>query len=271
MAIMNMRLGAGPAAAPGPEPRASEPRADGPATAGASRTDPWETLDRVPLDARTLARNRIVSAGRVDPAHVAFDLLRTRLMQALSARGWSRVAITSPTKGCGKTFVAANLALSFARRASLRTVLMDLDLRIPNLANVLGVRDAGRMADFLGGRVTVQDHLRKLAPNLAVGLNARPVYDSAELIQEPGTAAALDAMREALRPDLVLYDLPPTLACDDVLAFLPQVDGVLLVAGGGLTRAEDVRTCERLFADQAPLLGVILNKSEDPVLEPYYA
>lgn len=263
MAIMNMRLGAGPTAAPAPEPQVDE--------ATAPRTDAWEMLDRLSLDPRRLAQNRIVSAGRVDPAHVAFDLLRTRLMQALSARGWSRVAITSPTKGCGKTFVAANLALSFARRPSLRTVLMDLDLRIPNLANVLGVRDAGRMADFLGGRAGVQDHMRKLAPNLAVGLNAKPVYDSAELIQEPATALALDAMRETLRPDLVLYDLPPTLACDDVIAFLPQVDGVLLVVGGGLTKAEDVRTCERLFADQVPLLGVILNKSDDPVLEPYYA
>lgn len=259
MAMMNLRLGAAPAAA--------EPGAAGPEPV----RDAWDALERVSLDPRRLARNRIVSAGRVDPAHVAFDLLRTRLMQTLTARGWSRVAITSPTKGCGKTFVAANLALSFARRQSLRTVLMDLDLRIPNLATVLGIGGAGRMADFLAGRSPVQEHLRKLAPNLAVGLNARPVFDAAELIQEPATAAALTAMQEALRPDLVLYDLPPTLACDDVLAFLPQVDGVLLVVGGGLTRAEEVRKCERLFADQVPLLGVILNKSEDPAIEPYYA
>ena len=78
-------------------------------------------------------------------------------------------------------------------------------------------------------------------------------------------------MQAALQPDVVLYDLPPALACDDVIAFLPQLDGVLLVVGGGLTQAEDVRKCERLLAGQTPLLGVILNKAEDPSIEPYGA
>ena len=207
---------------------------------------------------------------RRDPANASFDLLRTRLLQALKARGWSQVAITSPTKGCGKTFVAANLALSLSRRASCRTVLMDLDLRMPSLATVLGVRQPGRIFDFLTGARPIEAHLRRVAPNLAVALNATPVFDSAELIQEPPMARTLAAMRATLRPDVVLYDLPPALACDDVIAFLPQVDGVLLVAGGGITSAEQVRECERLFADHAPLLGVILNKSEDPAIEPYY-
>jgi Mrp family chromosome partitioning ATPase len=225
----------------------------------------------VTLDRRHLARQRVIAADRVDPAHVAFDVLRTRLLQTLRARGWRRVAITSPTQGCGKTFVAANLALSLSRRASCRTVLMDLDLRIPSLAAVLGVCDVDYLHPFLAGKQPAEAHLVRPRPNLALGLNAGPVFDAAELLQEPATAQALMEMQAALEPDVVLYDLPPTLACDDVIAFLPQVDGVLLVAGGGITQAEDVRKCERLFADQAPLIGVILNMAEDPPLDPYYA
>lgn len=125
------------------------------------------------------------------------------------------------------------------------------------------------MLDFLTGRRPVERHFLRIAPNLAVGLNAAPVPDASELLQEPRTAATLAAMQEALRPDVVLYDLPPALLCDDLIAFLPQVDGVLLVAGGGITRAEDVRRCERLLADQTPLLGMILNKAEDARLESY--
>lgn len=231
----------------------------------------WDRLRRVDLDPRHLARRRVVSASRTDPAHVAFDVLRTRLLQAIRARGWSRIAITSPTQGCGKTFVAANLALSLSRQASCRTVLMDLDLRIPALAGVLGIRDSGYIHHFLTGERSMESHLLRIRPNLAAGLNAEPVSDAAELIQEPATRAALDAMRAALRPDVVLYDLPPALSCDDVIAFLPQVDGVLLVAGGGLTKADDVRKCERLFAGQTPLLGVILNMAGDPAIEPYGA
>jgi protein-tyrosine kinase len=261
MAIMSMRRDGEVGAADGPA-LSAEPTATDAA---------WERLRTVALDRGHLALQRVITAERLDPAHVAFDVLRTRLLQTLKARGWRRVAITSPTQGCGKTFVAANLAFSLSRRASCRTVLMDMDLRIPSLATVLGIRDADYMHTFLTGKQPLEAHLVRARPNLALGPNAGPVFDAAELLQEPATAEALRTMLAKLDPDVVLYDLPPTLACDDVIAFLPHVDGVLLVAGGGITAAEDVRKCERLFADQVPLIGVILNMAEDPVLEPYYA
>ena len=237
----------------------------------APTTDPWATIPFASLDHRHLARHRVVTFGRHDPAHVAFDLLRTRLLQALKTRNWSRVAITSPSKACGKTFVAANLALSLARRPSCRVALMDLDLRIPSLSRVLGVRGTAGMVDFLAGQRPLEALLRRVAPNLAVGAGSQPFPDSAELLQEPSTAAALDGLRKLLTPDVILYDLPPALACDDVIAFLPQVDCVLLVAAGGITSAKEIRECERLLSGQAPLLGCLLNKAEDAAIEPYYS
>ena len=231
----------------------------------------WAALRGAALDPARLARNRIVGGGRADPAHVAFDLLRTRMLRALSERGWRRVAITSPGPGCGKTFVTANLALSLARRSSCRVVALDMDLRIPSLAPVLGVEGAGRMEDFLGGRVAAARHLRRVGDNLALGLSAAPASNPAELLQESATAAALDLVETTLAPDVILCDLPPALACDDVIAVLPRVDAVLLVAGAGVTTAAEIRACERLFGAETPLLGVILNKAEDARIEPYYA
>lgn len=237
-----------------------------------STAEIWEALRSVTLDPRHLARQRVVSASQqVDAAHAAFDVLRTRLLQALKAHSWNRVAITSPTRGCGKSFVAANLAISLSRQASCRTVLMDMDLRIPSLAGVLGVSEPGRMQDFLTGRHPTDAHLLRVGTNLAVGLNAQAVPDAAELLQEPATSEALATMQAVLRPDVMLFDLPPALSCDDVIAFLPQVDGVLLVAGGGITQAEEIRKFERMLADQTPLLGVILNRAEGPGIEPYGA
>lgn len=229
----------------------------------------WEEIRTYELNPLHLESNRLVSASRENPASVAFDVLRTRLLHALKSRGWSRVAITSPTKGCGKTFVAANLAFSIAHKPSTRVVLMDLDLRLPNLAPTLGIRDAGNIAQALHGTVPMNEHLLRIAPNLAVGLNKASAQDPAELLQEPTTARALDEMRAALQPDVVIYDLPPALLCDDVLAFLPQVDGVLLVADGHSTRAKEVTACERLFKDQTELLGVVLNRAEDSETDRY--
>jgi protein-tyrosine kinase len=93
----------------------------------------------IPENEAHLEQNRIISASRHNPAHVAFDVLRTRLIQGLAEQGWRRVVITSPTKDCGKTFISTNLAISLSRQERLRTVLMDLDLRNPSVAPLLGV------------------------------------------------------------------------------------------------------------------------------------
>lgn len=228
-------------------------------------SDPWDQLPLEPPDKRHLARNRLISATRGDPAHNAFDMLRTRLMAVLAERGWSRIGITAPTDGCGKTFVAANLAFAVARRETCRTVLLDLDLRHPGLAPVLGMRPGEKMQDFLQGFLAPEEFLRRTAANLAVGLNGDPVDHAAEILQESLTGEVLEELCEVLRPEVLLYDLPSVLTHDDVVAFMPNLDGVLIVAGAGITTAAHIRECERLFSGSVPILGVILNRAEEGV------
>ncbi|WP_294613114.1 CpsD/CapB family tyrosine-protein kinase [uncultured Roseovarius sp.] len=230
----------------------------------------WPKLRHVALDARHLTRNRLISATREDPAHVAFDVLRTKLLATLRANGWHRVAITSPTPDCGKSFVAANLAISLSRQASVHTMLMDLDLRRPSLARTLGVSAPGPIASFLTGDATIEQQFLRPAENalnigdtLALGLNDRVETYAAELLQSPRTAEVLDDLYARLRPDVVLFDLPPALYYDDVLGFRPQFDGVLLVIGGGHSTAQEVRDVKRRFGADTPLLGVVLNRAED--------
>lgn len=222
----------------------------------------WNGIEPLELTQRDLERHRIVTQDRTDRAHVAFDVLRTRLMRAFQKHGWSRLGITSPNPRCGKTFVATNLALSLSRQSDLRVVLMDLDLRKPRIAETLGIRHPEPAKWFLSGDVPAEDYLRRVGHNLAVGLNGERVRDAAELLLAPRTASALETMLATLAPDVVIYDLPPLLTSDDVLGFLPQLDCVLLVVGGGRTRPEQVSECERLLADQTHLLGVLLNQAE---------
>lgn len=232
--------------------------------------DFWRALAPIGLDRERSHAARLVSLHRDDPAHVSFDMLRTRAVQALAERGWSRIAVTSPTQGCGKTFVSANLALSVARGRTSRVGLFDLDLRVPGLATLLGVEDAGDIRGLLGGEVPITSHLRRIGERLAVALNDRPMPDAAEFLQDPETRQACATIQALLGLDMVIFDMPPMLACDDVLAFLPQVDCVLLVAGGGITRAEEITRCETLLEGRAPILGVVLNRADDPDIERYY-
>ncbi|KIQ70906.1 CpsD/CapB family tyrosine-protein kinase [Wenxinia marina] len=231
--------------------------------------DLWSDLQPMSVDPRVLERNLVITAARTDPAHAAFDVLRTRLVQALGDNGWTRVAITSPTPGCGKSFTAINLAITLSRYQTTRTVLCDLDLRAPGLAGYLGVTDARGTGDYLRGQIASEEWLRTIGKNrlnigrhLAIGLNGRREDYAAELLQSPQTADILDRMEAELSPDVVLFDLPPALAQDDVTAFRDRYDCVLLVVGGGTTRAAEVREAIRRIGEDKPVVGIVLNKAQ---------
>lgn len=204
----------------------------------------------------------LVSRFRQDPAAKAFDLLRTRLLHTLKARGWRRVAVTAPTAGCGTTFSAVNLALSLARVPGCRTLLMDMNFRRPAVAAALGI-DGGNwdQAGFLGGRIAPEDHLRRPVPGLAAALNSQPGSDAAEILHDAHCAATLASVVEDSRADAVLFDLPPVLEHDDTAAFLPQVDAVLLISDGTATTAAQLAACEKMLAGHTQLLGVVLNRA----------
>ncbi|THD83631.1 tyrosine-protein kinase family protein [Aliigemmobacter aestuarii] len=223
----------------------------------------WESLTPVTLNPDHLAGNGLFPTPDKHGVSTYFDILRTRAMQALEERRWRRIGVTSPTHGCGKSFVAANLALSLGRLPATRSVLMDMELRNPVLSRMLGVKSPGPMRDYLTGEQPLESHFRVHGRNLALALNDQPVEGASELLLSPFTGETLAAMMEHLDPDMVVCDLPHALGNDDVIAMLPQLDAILLVTDGTMTTAEDIRRCERLFEGRMPILGVVLNRAQD--------
>lgn len=220
----------------------------------------WSDIASIDPARIRLEPNRIVSVDRSHPAHAEFDRLRTRLLKICRDNGWSEIIVTSPTRGCGKTMVASNLAFSIARNQTLRTLLVDLDMRVPSLHRVVDHAGEHGIDDLLTGRIEPKDLAMRIWPNLAVCLGNRRITDSSELLQKPESLKQLAALRRYLAPDITLYDMPPLFGCDDTLGFLPNADAVLLVAGAGATTPSDIEECQRLMASAAPLLGVVLNK-----------
>ncbi|MEM1344849.1 MAG: CpsD/CapB family tyrosine-protein kinase [Pseudomonadota bacterium] len=241
-----------------------------PAIDTAKRDANWEALRPVALDLDLLAQERIVTAQKSDPAHVSFDMLRTRLTKVMQAEGWRRIGITSPTKGCGKTVVSANLGFSFGRHPESHTILLDLDLRSPRLSNILGRRDRLDLTQLLDGTVKPENYLKRVAPRFALVLNNRRVRDSAEFLQNTATLDAFERMSDAFNPDIEIYDLPPMLVGDDAVAFLPFLDAVIMVAAAGQTTPQEIEECEALISDQTTFLGVIMNKLSRPGSGSYY-
>ncbi len=203
----------------------------------------------------------VVDSHRDSPTARAFDLLRTRLRQVTQENGWRNIAITAPTSGCGNTFMATNLALSLSRVPGSRTVLMDFNLRKPGVAKAFDIEARGMMRYYLDGTVPMGRHLVRASETLALGLNDTADANPSETLQDPSTLLTLQKMRAALRPDMVIYDMPPMLGHDDVSAFLPQLDGVLLISDGTQTMSRQLVECERMLDNRVPLLGVVLNRA----------
>jgi Mrp family chromosome partitioning ATPase len=254
-----------PAAAPG---AAAPPTVPGVALPGAAAADStadaaWKALPALKTDQNLMRRNRIVAfEGGREAATI--DVMRTRLLQQMRANNWRRVAITSPTSGCGKTTTSLNLAFSLARQADLRILLAEVDLRRPALARMLGTRADHSFARVLEGSARLADNALRYGSNLAIATNHGPYRNPAELLHGPTVGPALAEMEALYQPSLVLFDMPPLLAGDDALAFMGNVDCVLLVAAAEASTIEEVDTSERELAAHTNVLGVVLNKCRYP-------
>lgn len=222
-------------------------------------SDEWDKLRLVQTGNRN-DRSFCVDTIRDHPVSRSFDLLRTRLIRTLELKGWNRIAVAAPTNGCGSTFTAVNLALSISRMPDTRTVLVDLDQRNPGVAKMLGVGGTHSLTNFLAGDVSTTDHMVRISDTLALALNSDVNLNASELLLEPSAAAVFEGMQQALDPDIVLYDMPAMLDYDDLAAFLPNLDGVLLVSDGTRTTKRQIEECERILDGQTQLLGVVLNK-----------
>lgn len=220
----------------------------------------WGNLPTLDPTPDTIIRNRIVTMDRSDPAHAPFDMMRTRVLQNLRQNNWTSIAITSPTASCGKSLVALNLAFSLAHQQDCRTLLVDLNLKQPRIGEMLGVKAAASMEDFLKGDAAVHDIFLRYGDNLAVGINHQSVEFSAELLQSAEATAVLEDLQQRMGPDVILFDMPPMLSSDDVTAFLPNVDCAILVVAAEHSTFEEVDNCERYLSERTNMLGVVLNK-----------
>lgn len=216
-------------------------------------------------DAALLRRNRVLAPSAVDAAAHAYKMLRTQTLQLLRKHGFNSLAVVSPAPDDGRTLTAINLAIATAEDPDHTALLVDMDLRQPSVHRYLGLDVAHGVGDCLRNERDVADVLVRLEtyPKLVVLPGAGPVTQSSEMLSgDNGRRLTVD-LRKRYTNRVVIYDLPPLLATDDALAFLPHVEAALLVVCEGRTRREDVQRCLELLRD-IPIVGTVLNGSREP-------
>lgn len=228
-----------------------------------NRPDIWQPLATFAPVAKLMARQRIVSFDTDSdkgPGVVAFDMLRTKVLQQMRTNGWKRLAITSPGADCGKTTVAMNLAFSLSRQPEIYTIVAEMDMRRPAMAKTFGLSGDTGFSAVIDGKADFADIAMRPRPNLAFGLNYARARNPSELLQSSTIGQVLAGIEERFAPDLTIFDMPPMLLSDDTMAFMGQVDCVLLVAAAESTSLGEIDVCERDLATQTNVMGVLLNK-----------
>jgi Mrp family chromosome partitioning ATPase len=221
-------------------------------------TPHWAELAPFEPDLNHLKKNRVLTLN-AEAASNPFDILRTKAFLLMRQNGWTRMAITSPNQSCGKTTTACNLAVGFSRQRENRTMLFDMDLRRPNVANLLGRKPEHGVKAMLTGEISPQEQMLCLRGNVAVSMAPGPVADSTQLLLSQQTSDKLDEVQHDYAPDIMIFDLPPMLSTDDARAFLKNVDCALIVARAEQTKMSQLDQCESEVAQQTNVLGIVLN------------
>jgi protein-tyrosine kinase len=210
---------------------------------------------------RIVAHDPIAEGGRY------YDMLRTQVLQAMDHNGWHILAITSPTAGCGKTLTACNLAMSIARLPERSVLLVDMDLHKPCIADYLGLDVRRGLVSVLRGDASLSSAMVRASMGdnrLLVLPGEVSKSGSAEWMASQAMTNCLQALRRDFRSHVIIIDLPPMLVGDDVIALLPQIDAVLLIAGVGASTLSDIKECSKHIRS-TPIVRVVVNKVSEKI------
>lgn len=190
-----------------------------------------------------------------------FRILRTQVLQMMRQSGLRTLAITSPNYGDGKTTVAINLAISMSLDLKQTVLLADLDLRKPGVSTYLGINaEAGLTDHILENRPASDCLLRTSFERLVVLPSGRARDNSSELLGSSKMTVFAQELKQRYDDRIIIYDMPPILAQDDSLAFLPNIDAVLMIVREGMTKVDDIKQSMAALG-AANVLGVVLNNS----------
>lgn len=192
-----------------------------------------------------------------------YKRLRTAVLHRLRQNGWNTFGITSSTPGEGKTLTAINLSIQLSMEANHTVLLVDADLRHPSVHRYFGYMPVKGLADYLLSGVSVEEILIHPAiEHLIVLPGGKPIRNSSESLSSPKMAALVKELKTCHSSQLVVFDLPPLLFSDDVMAFSPCLDAFLLVIEDGKVAHDELAHSIDLL-ESTNLLGTVLNKAQE--------
>lgn len=189
----------------------------------------------------------------------AFNTLRTNLCYATVDEKCPVYAITSDFSGAGKSIISTNLAISLASLGK-KTLLIDCDLRRPELSEIFPKNNNYGLSDYLAGEVREQDKI--FSDVEKENLN---VIFSGKIPPNPSELLGSELMRKLIKEckekyDVIIIDTPPAFEVSDVGVLSDFVTGTILVARSYHSDIQALKVTSDLISGvNGRVLGFVIN------------
>jgi len=244
------------------------------AAAGASiyEVEPWpeEKADDVVKDhapaiafnERALDPNLVALSSPDSYEAEQFKILRTNILYPVAGDPPRSILLTSTGPEEGKTFAAANLAISIALNVNKHVLLIDADLRNPQLHKRFGFGNVPGLSSYLAdGRTLTSLLLKTKVDKLTLLPSGPPPTNPSELISSERMENLLAEVTARYSDRLIVVDAPPPGMAAETAVLARQVDGILIVVRYGHTRTQDLSDLIENIGKKK-ILGSLVNYSE---------
>jgi capsular exopolysaccharide synthesis family protein len=189
----------------------------------------------------------------------SINSLRTNLSVAEDLRNQQVFVVTSALSGEGKTSVATSLAMSFANAGGRRTLLIDADMRSPDVASTLKTKSQPGLFEVLTKKCKLTDAIHRVGDSdLYVIPGGRATRNPHHLVNIATSKGLLDQLRGNYAT--IVVDTPPILGASEALVLAKVADAVLFCTLSDVSRAKQVRIAvERLEHAGVNLAGAVLS------------
>jgi capsular exopolysaccharide synthesis family protein len=213
-------------------------------------------------DEAAIDRKLVVLTDPQSPEAEQFKILRTNILFPLTGRPPRSILVTSTAPMEGKTFAAANFAISIALNINRHVLLLDADMRRPQLHQRFGFGHVPGLSNYLAQGQPLPSLLLKTKVDKLTLLPAGPPPDNpAELIGAERMSSLLAEVTNRYPDRIVVIDAPPPAMAAETGVLARQVDGILVVVRFGSTRREDIADLVTRLGSKK-ILGSIVNYIE---------
>ncbi len=196
---------------------------------------------------------------------IVFQTLRDSLTYFNVDQRLASLLVISPLKGDGKTSVATNLGVAFAR-AGKQVILVDADLRSPQVAARMGTPTTPGLSEVISGNAEIQDSLSEIEPfgsYLRVLPGGTIPPNPSEMLGSARMSTILAELSEM--SDLVLIDTAPVLVVSDAFPLFEQVAGIVGVSRLEQTPREAItRSIDVASTAGGRVLGMVATGARQP-------